>query len=124
MIIYILSGIQYLHECERAAKDHPNDDLDTASHNHRRTHQNLDDEYKIGEDGGTPWSEDVHMEEGLEILVVSLVPWAEENPRCHAVETVKWAKIFANDQSQWSVNANGQQTVINATGSALQWLMQ
>lgn len=122
-VLQIISGIQYLHECETAAKQRRNNDgsSGTANGRHGQVYGGLDDDFDLGEDVQVLPSEEPQTEEGLENLKSSLTPLGEELHGRHAVETGKAAKIFANDNLMWAVDAT--QTIANATGDDLRRLL-
>jgi hypothetical protein len=118
---FILSGIQYFHECESAAKERRQED-DILVEEDPRHHfdRQADEDYELGEDFVEVENE--YSEEGLAKLIASQTPVEELTHALLAVEIAKRAKIFTNECSRWSVNEGG--SVGNATGDDLTKLMQ
>jgi hypothetical protein len=97
----VLSGIQYFHECESAAKDSraQGDEIDEGVH-HEMTNDTVDD------------TNNFDLGEGSAAVDVGLSPdWQITNIMERrasgrlAVEVAKRAKIFADDTTKWTINS-------------------
>lgn len=118
---FILSGIQYFHECESAAK---------ASRQQEDTlveedpHHHYDRTADVGDELGEDFREvdSGYSEEGLADLIASQTPTEELHHALLAVEIAKRSKIFSNHNSWWEIGMDG--SVGNATGDDLTKLAQ
>ena len=100
-IHFILSGIQYFHDCETAAKESRNDGdifIDDTSRGGQQMEGDDTDSFGLGED----ITEADHglSEEGLENLIAAQTPLQEETHGRLAVEITKRAKIIFKWHSQ------------------------
>ena len=118
---FILSGIQYFHECESAAKASRQQE-DTLVEEDPRCY--YDRTAGIGDELGEDFREvdSGYSEEGLADLIASQTPVEELHHALLAVEIAKCSKIFANHNSRWEIGTDG--SVGNATGDDLAKLMQ
>jgi hypothetical protein len=113
-IQFILSGIQYFHECETAAKDREDDSAIVDNLTFVRS-QDVGGEadYELGKDFTT--TEQILSEEGLAELIAARTSVSELNHACLAIEIAKRAHVFANDTSNWAVSRGS--VIANATGN-------
>lgn len=115
---FMLSGIQYFHECDTAAKDQRN--VAEQSEEARFLRQVSDD---TDQDESAENVEDIayqemgYSEEGLASLIASQTPIQEEIHARMAVEIAKRAKLFSRAQDPWAVQSSSQ--VGNASGADL-----
>ena len=120
---FILSGIQYFHDCESAAKEsHFQEDYNpSADSRHHTTDYDMGEgaDAELGE--GLVEVEEGYSEEGLAALLASQTSVQEEMHGRLAVEIAKRAKLFSNDFSDWKIG-NGS-TISNAMGDDLMKLM-
>jgi PIF1-like helicase len=116
----VLSNIQYLHDCEEAAKAKRDDADIPVDHADGGYFGGL-----AGGDGDFDLEEDVtnHVheitEDDINTLRESQTSWREELHGRQAVEIAKQAHIFPNDQSMWSVTGR---PMANAMGDDLRRL--
>ena len=120
---FILSGIQYFHECESAAKKSRVQDLRLVEE------INLCNSHAFNEDiGNDELGEDYveinsgFSEEGLVQLIASQTPTDELHHTLLAIEIAKRSKIFPNHGAQWQVR--NESLVGNASGDDFVKLMQ
>ena len=113
---FILSGIQYFHDCQTAAKESRNDEnifVDDTSRGGQQMEADNTDFFGLGED--IMEADHGLSEEGLENLIAAQTPLQEETHGRLAVEIAKRAKIFSSDTSRWSLNEHS--SVGNATSN-------
>ena len=120
---YILSGIQYYHECKSAVKrDQANPEFMHLTSN---SSEDTSSEARDLDEDTLPDANFVpsFTEEGLQELIASMTPWAERNHGCHAVQIATRAKIFNdNGTSSWTIDVS-RNPVTNATGGSLRQLL-
>lgn len=100
---HILSGIQYFHDCESAARQSsnvtPSNDVD---------HENQEDELTLDEDvpGNSSHAREL-TEEGLQIILQNQGSPREELHAQIAVETARNLRIFSDDEDTWESSTGG-----------------
>ena len=121
---FVISGIQYFHDCDTAAKERRDEEDQLEEIVGQRAH-----EFDFnGELDGTELGEDVedaevrYSEEGLASLVASQTPLQEETHAHLAVEIAKRARIFASGASRWELDQRNSD-IANATGDDLRKLL-
>ena len=114
----ILSGIQYLHECQKATDRDIHNSLPASRANFGdEESMDIEDEYVV-EDQASDDSEDT-----LQAIIQSQTSLGEDLHGRLAVEFAKRAKIFQNEDNHntWSAQANSN--ITNATGGDVQNLL-
>lgn len=122
-IKFILSGIQYFHDCEAAAKEsHLQEDFFSSndSCHHNGNYEVEVAEAELGEGIGKE-AQSGYSKEGLVALSVLQTSVQEKLHGHLAVEIAKQAKFFTSTASEWQVS--GTSTMANAMGDDLIKLM-
>lgn len=124
-VLDIISGIQYFHECSAAARKSCEDGT-TQDEAHgiavERTEVDELNEFDLGEDVVPSAEPNRYTEKGLADLLASQVSWREEYHGRHVVEQGKRAKLFKNDDSEWTMK-EVPKPVTNAAGGDLSMLL-
>ena len=122
-IKFILSGIQYFHDCEAAAKEsHLQEDFFSSndSCHHNGNYEVEVAEAELGEGIGKE-AQSGYSKEGLVALSVLQTSVQEKLHGHLAVEIAKQAKFFTSTASEWQVS--GTSTMANTMGDDLIKLM-
>ena len=121
----IVSGIQYYHDCDRAATESRATETDIQGFSN-----NDADSVGYREDNDVEYvdaDEDVHdneyelMEERLEEMIATQTPLREQFHGQLAIEVARQAKIFPSTETGWLVSPDNQTR--NAEAGDLGWLM-
>jgi PIF1-like helicase len=118
----LLSGTQYLHECESAAKQNDGTPTVEGAIPHDSISNQYDNSEMMEVDGFEIPRDDIeYTEEGLIQLIKSLTSVGEEWHARIAVEIGRYAHIFQSDVDSWS--ASKASSIRKATGDDIRKLL-